>query len=197
LLLSSFAATARAEPRRYAIELASSRVVIHVGKTGLFRFAGHEHEVVAPIRQGGVVLDRDHLESSSVELAFDAAALRVTGKGEPAGDVPKVQQTMVGPECLDANRFRGIRFTSRAVTVSPGAQGSFDLVVRGDLTVHGFSRELVVPVHLVVGTDTVRATGTVKLRQTAFAIHPVSVAGVVKVKDEMDVEWRIEARAAR
>ena len=91
------------------------------------------------------VVDPDHLESASLELAFQAAALRVTGRGEPAGDVPKVQQAMVGPECLDASRFPIIRFASRAVTVKARSGDAFDVVVRGDLTLHGVSREVPVP----------------------------------------------------
>ena len=49
-------------------------------------------------------------------LSFDAAALKVTGEGEPAKDVPKVQAKMVGPEVLDAARFPSITFRSRSVT---------------------------------------------------------------------------------
>ena len=140
LVLSLCATSASAAARRYAIEPASSQVVIHVGKAGLFRVAGHEHEVVAPIHRAIAVVDRDHLESSSVELTFEAAELRVTGRGEPADDVPKVQQAMVGPECLDASRFPTIRFVSRAVTVKAGTADGFDVLVRGDLTLHGVSR---------------------------------------------------------
>ena len=193
--LSLSATTAVAAPRRYVVEPAASQVVIHVGKAGLFRIAGHGHEVVAPIRQASAVVDPDHLESASVELAFDAAALRVTGRGEPAGDVPKVQQAMVGPECLDAGRFPNIRFTSRAVTVKARTGDGVDVLVRGDLTLHGVSREVLVPVHVVLGKDSISATGTTKVRQTAFGIKPISVGGVVNVKDELAITWRVVARA--
>src|SRR6478752_2011607 len=87
-LSSVLTRAASAESRRFAIDPAVSHFVVHVGKTGILGFAGHEHEVVAPIHDGAVTLDREHLESSSVELTFAAAALRVTGRGEPADDVP-------------------------------------------------------------------------------------------------------------
>jgi polyisoprenoid-binding protein YceI len=195
LALSLSATTAAAAPRRYTVDAAASQVVIHVGKAGLFRFAGHGHEVVAPIHQGSAVVDPDHLESASVELAFPAAALRVTGRGEPAGDVPKVQQAMVGPECLDAGRFPNIRFTSRAVTVKARTGDGVDVLVRGELTLHGVSREVLVPVHVVLGKDSISATGTTRIRQTAFGIKPISVAGVVNVKDELEITWRVVGRA--
>ena len=34
-----------------------------------------------------------------MKLTFNAAALRVTGKGESKDDVPKVQETMLGALC--------------------------------------------------------------------------------------------------
>jgi polyisoprenoid-binding protein YceI len=196
LLPPLFSTVASAEPRRFMVEPASSRFVVHVGKTGLFGFAGHEHEVVAPVHEGTITIDRDHPESSSVELQFEAAALRVTGQGEPAGDVPKVQEAMVGAQCLDAHRFQTIRFISNAVKVTAKASGSLDVLVRGALTIHGVSREVSVPVHLVLAKDSLSASGTTKLQQTAFGIHPISVGGVVKVKDELDLDWHVRARAA-
>ena len=102
---------------------------------------------------------------------------------------------MVGPECLDAGRFPTIRFASRAVTVKGRTAGGFDVVVRGELTLHGVSREVLVSVHVVVGKDSISATGTTKVRQTAFGIKPISVAGVVNVKDELEIAWRVVARA--
>ena len=44
-LLSSVAA--RQTPEVLTIDRAASQVTIHVGKAGLFRFAGHTHEVIA------------------------------------------------------------------------------------------------------------------------------------------------------
>ena len=186
---------ASAAVHRYVIDPTGSRISIRVGKTGLFGFAGHEHQVVAPLRRGTVTVDPDHLEASAVELAFDAGALRVTGQGEPAADVPKVQAAMVGPECLDAARFSTIEFVSSAVTSKGGAaKGSVDLSVRGTLTLHGLARALTVPVHVVFGKDSITATGTTTFRQSEFGIKPISVAGVVKVKDEVVVTWRFVAR---
>jgi len=196
LLLPVLATAASAEPRRYTVDPASSQFVVHVGKTGIFGFAGHEHEVTAPVHAGTITIDRDHLEASSVELTLEAAALRVTGRGEPADDVPKVQAAMVGPNCLDADRHPTIRFASKSVKATVAADGSVDAIVRGDLSVHGVSREVLVPVHVTISGASLDAMGTMKVQQTAFGIRPITVAGVVKVKDELGIEWRLRARPA-
>ncbi len=194
LLLS--AATVRAAPRVFALEPAHSRLTIHVGKAGLFSFAGHEHQVVAGTFRGTATFDPQRLAQSSVDLTFDAGALRVTGKGEPPEDVPRVQAAMIGPDCLAAGRFPTIRFVSKSVAAA-GAVGpnGGDLALRGELTLHGVTRPLTVRVHLDVTGPTLEATGATTLKQTDFGITPISKAGLVKVKDELTLAWRISGRA--
>jgi polyisoprenoid-binding protein YceI len=190
---------ARAAPRRYLLDPAQSRVEIHVGKTGLFGFAGHEHEVVAGAFRGSATFDPERVAASMVDLTFDAAALRVTGQGEPAGDVPKVQAAMLGPECLDAARFRTIHFASTGVAdagaAGQAADSGRDVTLHGDLTLHGVTRPLTLRVHVVATGDRLEATGRSTLRQTDFGITPISKAGVVKVKDELTIVWRFAAAA--
>ena len=113
---------ARAAPRTYTLEPAHSRLTIHVGKAGLFGFAGHEHEVVGGSFRGKATFDPDRLAQSSVDLTFDTGALRVTGQGEPREDVPQVQAAMVGATCLDAGRFPTVRFVSKSAAAA-GAAG--------------------------------------------------------------------------
>jgi polyisoprenoid-binding protein YceI len=199
-LVMASAPVARAAPRRYQLDATRSRVEIHVGKTGLFGFAGHEHEVVAGTFRGSATFDPDRPATSMVDLTIDAGALRVTGQGEPADDVPKVQAAMVGPTCLDAGRFPTIRFvTTGVVSESAAGAGGGDLTLRGDLTLHGVTRPLALHVHLESTGDELEATGRTTLRQTDFGITPFSKAGVVKVKDELAIVWRIRgtARAER
>ncbi|HLK94075.1 MAG TPA: YceI family protein [Polyangia bacterium] len=187
---------ARAAPRRYVLDAAASRIEIHVGKTGLFGFAGHEHQVVAGAFRGTAMLDPQRVAGDTLDLTVDAGALRVTGQGEPAGDVPQVQAAMLGPACLDAARFPTIHFVSTVVG-DGGAHGTTgrDLMVRGDLTLHGATRPFTVRVSVDVAGDRLEATGQATLRQTDFGITPISKAGVVKVKDEVVIVWRIRGAA--
>lgn len=197
LALASLAVSlpAAAEQRTYAIEAERSRVTIAVGKAGLFAFAGHEHEVVAPAVTGEVIANPDDLAGSSVVLSFEAVALRVTGKGEPPEDVPKVQANMLGPRVLDAVGFPTVSFRSVGVSGRAAGAGAWDLAVEGDFALHGVSKRLKLPLRAEIGGDTLTVSGTVVLRQTDFGIKPMSVAGVVNVKDELVVTYRIVGRA--
>jgi polyisoprenoid-binding protein YceI len=189
LVLSGILAVASlraAGPRTFTVDPERSRATIDVGKSGAFSFAGHTHEVDAPVKDGVVHLDADAPNKSDVKIEFNAAALRVTGKGESKDDVPKVQETMLGPQVLDVKRFPTIAFESRSVSAKNE--------VAGQLTIHGVTRPVSAVVALKVDGNALTATGTFTIKQTDFGIKPVSVGGVVKVKDELAITFTIVAR---
>jgi polyisoprenoid-binding protein YceI len=179
---------------RFRVDAGASRVVIHVGKAGLLGFAGHAHEVVAPIAHGALTVDPDRLGDASVEVVFDTSALRVTGAGEPAGDVADVQRTMLGPACLDVAHFPAIRFASTGVTGLGREPDGHRVVVRGALTLHGVTRAITLPARVDFKGDAIEASGKLTIRQTDFGIRPISKGGVVNVRDELDLDWRLIAR---
>ena len=195
-VVAASGSTAWAQAHPYTIDATQSHIVVHVGKTGLFGFAGHEHEIRAPLGGGTLVVDVAHVEASSADLRFDARTLRVVDQGEPPKDVPKVQEAMVGPDCLDVRRFPEIRFVSKTIGAKDSARGGLDVTLRGTLTLHGVSHEVTVPVHVTVANDLLSGTGTMALKQTDFGIKPIAVAGVVKVKDEIRIEVTLVSRRA-
>lgn len=185
-----------ASPRAYLVDAAASAVQVHVGKSGVFGFAGHSHEVVAGRVEGTVEADSDDLARSSVAVTFEASGLKVVAEREPGGDAPKVQEVMAGPKVLDVARFPAITFRSREVSGRRAAEGVYELQVTGDLSLHGMSRPVTVPVRVEVSGATLTATGKTAVAQRAFGIEPVSAGGgTVKVKNEVGIEFRIVARA--
>jgi polyisoprenoid-binding protein YceI len=189
------APSAWAAPRSYVIDPAASSVRIHVGKSGAFSFAGHTHDVVAPAVAGEIAADPADLGGSRVSLTFEAGALKVLPEGEPAGDPPKVEAAMLGPKVLDVARFPTITFKSQRVTGREAGGGAYLLEIAGEMALHGVTRALTLPVRVEVAGDTLTATGKAVLRHDQFGMQPVSVAGVVKVKNEVQVAYRFVARA--
>jgi polyisoprenoid-binding protein YceI len=183
-----------AAPRTYVVDAAASSVRVHVGKSGAFSFAGHKHEVVAPAISGEVTADPADLPASRVALTFEAGALKVLPEGEPPGDPPKVEEAMRGPKVLDAARFPEITFKSQRVTGRAAGAGAYDLELAGEIALHGMTRPITLPVHVEVAGDTLTASGSTVLRHDQFGMQPVSVAGVVKVKNEIAIDYRIVAR---
>jgi len=186
----ALAPAALAAPRTYVLDASRSSVRVHVGKSGAFSFAGHTHEVAAPVASGEVVADAALLSASRVTLTFEAGTLKVLPEGEPAGDAPKVEDVMRGPKVLDASRFPSITFRSQKVTGRAGAGGTYDLEVTGEMSVHGVSKALTLPVHVELSGETLTATGKAVLRHDDFGMRPVSAGGgTVKVKNEIEVSY--------
>ena len=196
LSLLAFVPAARAAERSYTVDAGSSQVRVHVGKAGIASFAGHEHEVRAPIKWGTVVADPDDPTRSRVELGFETAALTVSAEGEPAGDAPKVQEAMVGPKVLDAAHFPAVSFRSTRVVLRQSTTSAYELEVAGELSLHGVTRALVVPVRVETAEGRLVANGRMRLGQRDYGIHAVGVGNLVKVKDELEIEFHIEAHSS-
>ena len=195
LLYVLLQAPAHAVEHAYVVDPSESSFRIAVGRSGLFSFASHAHEVVASGIEGRIVAEPEDLGRSSVTLRFPAAALRVTGKGEPPDDVPEVQAKMQGPEVLDVARFPDIVFRSTGVE-GREAGGVWNLRVVGEVAIRGATRSVTLPLRVSLGAGRLEASGQIVLKQTLFDIKPVSVAGVVKVKDELGCDYKIVGRLA-
>jgi polyisoprenoid-binding protein YceI len=183
--------------RSYVIDPGASQVTVQVGRSGLLKFTGHEHRVLAPALSGRIRADSGNLPSSSVRVSVETGALKVSEKGEPEGDAAKVEARMLGADVLDAQSFPKIDFESKSVAGSAHPDGTYDLQVSGEVSFHGARKTLTVPVKVAISGDTLTASGHMSLRQTDFGISPVSVAGVVNVRDEVEVDFTIAARLER
>jgi polyisoprenoid-binding protein YceI len=198
-LLAWAAGAAVAQPEVFVIDPGASRVRIHLGRSGLLKFMGHEHEIDAPIARGRVEVDPDDPAGSRVDVHWDAPLLAIVPGTEPDEDVPTVEERMRGPEVLDADRHPGIRFWSIEILVREAdpTAGRWRLRVRGGLELKGARHTVEVPLEVVREGDVVVATGEVKLRLRQLGIEPPSVGGVVKVGNDFRVSLEIRARRER
>lgn len=180
--------------QEFRVDPAATSVVVQVGRAGLFAFAGHDHEVAAPAVDGRISLNSTDLGRSRVALQFDAQALKVTGRGEPAGDVAEVQRTMLSDRVLDVSRYPTITFESDQISVQKRSADAFTLRVDGRLTLHGVTKPVSIPVAVRLDGNRMTASGKATVRQSEFGIRPVTAAGgTVRVKDEVDVMFSIVA----
>ena len=140
-----------------------------------------------------LTLNADMPSRSDVRLEFDTAAMRVTGKGESKDDVPKVQQTMESDKVLDVARYPRITFESTGVTAKRRDGGALEADIAGRLTIRDVMQTVTAPVHVDFGDGVLTATGRLTVKQSAFGIKPISIAGVVSVKDALDITFVVVA----
>jgi len=183
-----------AAPATYRVDPARSRATIHVGKSGAFSFiAGHAHEVSGPIQAGSVDVDLDTPSRSRVRLVIASSGLKVSAAQEPEGDAPKVQDAMESDKVLDVARHPTITYDSASVTLKSRRGNVLDLNISGQLAIRGVAEAVTVPVRVELGNGELSANGRFEIKQSTFGIKPISVGGVVAVKDALGIEFSIVA----
>ena len=177
LIPASHSVLAQAVP----LDIGRSTVRIHVEKSGIFSAFAHNHTIEAPLASGQL-----DVEKQTISLVFNTPDMKVLDPGTKESERGEIEQTMKSEKVLDVQRFPEIHFTSTSVRPLEGGRYQ----VRGELTLHGVTKSVDLPVSLVHDVY----TGSVKFRQTGFGITPVNIAGgTVKVKDEISVEFEIAA----
>lgn len=185
VLFLTISASYLAHAAERTIDANESRLRVHVGKSGLFSAAGHEHWITASIAQGSL----DEHEPAHIWFRIEARKLTV----EPDKDLSPAQQadvqTTMQTQVLDSARYPEINFHSTSVEHSGDGW-----LVKGELQLRGHTREVSVVVHQLNGAY----SGRCEIKQTDFGIRPVAVAGgMVKVKNELEIEFSIATRNHR
>jgi polyisoprenoid-binding protein YceI len=186
------------ERAAYSIDAAASRIEIDVYKEGLLKAFGHDHVILVRAISGSVEFDGTRVENSSVSLAIPAATLTVSDPGVSEKDRQEIQATMLSDEVLDVARFPRLSFTSTGVSAVQKTADGWHLTLTGDLTLHGVSKRITLPLQVHANNALVSANGEISLQQTDYGITPVKAAGgSVKVKDRLKIIFAITARSSQ
>jgi polyisoprenoid-binding protein YceI len=136
------------------------------------------------------------VSQASLELEVEAGSLAVVDKGISDKERAEIQKAME-TEVLEVARFPKISFRSASVANIKPAGSNQSFALNGDLTLHGVTKRIAVPVVATIAPEQLRATGQVTIRQTDFGIKPYSAAGgTIKVKNELKLNFSILARAS-
>jgi hypothetical protein len=166
-----------------AIDTQRSTIAIHVGKSGLLSAAAHDHTINAPISSGSLQ------ESPAPHIAFLVQAAAMMVRQDPKVDA-KTQATIqldMEEMTLEVKRFPEINFRSTHIEKTGDGQWK----VEGDLSLHGVTKSVSLNVKQSGDSWVTHAV----LKQSDFGIKPISVAGgMVKVKDEIQIDFQIFAR---
>ncbi len=187
----------------YEVDYERSSIVAKLKKGGLLRFLGHEHGVVPGEWSAEVVFDPDDSSRSRIVVQIEAASLiidtpaaRQLAGVDPDGpndeEVAEIRAKMLSDEQLNVVAFPAIRFeTTRLGLVDDG------LELYGELTIHGVTREVDVEARLRLEGDAWVVRGSLAIEQKDFGIEPVSIGGVVKVANEIEITFEIYAAPSR
>ncbi len=178
---------------RYRLDARASRFRAQAFAAGLLAVFGHNPIIAIRDFSGEAVFDPHSLEQSSLQVTINSDSLEVEDDVS-ANDRNEILQTMRN-DVLEVGRYSDIRYESKSVRGRPAGEGRFQIVVSGNLSLHGITRPLDIAASLVVNGDDCRASGEFVVRQSDYKIKPPSaVGGGLKVKDEVKCSFDIVAR---
>jgi polyisoprenoid-binding protein YceI len=180
------------QQRVYRIDPAHSQVEVNVFKGGWLKAFGHDHLISTSGISGEVRVSPQALDQASVKLHIESASLVVLDPQLKADDREKVQQDMRSEKVLDVGKYSAISFASKRVSDMKSGSDGIQLSLSGDLSLHGATRAITVPVSVTLADESLRARGKLTLKQTDYQITPISAFGV-RVKDEIQIVFDLTA----
>jgi polyisoprenoid-binding protein YceI len=188
---------ARADESSFSVDAGASTLTVRAYRDGVLSTLGHDHTIEARGVTGTVDVDPARPEAGRVAFDVPSARLEVIDPGVSESDRASVQANMER-DVLDVASYPTISFRSTVVRRSARVATStaVELDVTGDLTLHGTTRRVTVPVTLTIAGGSLAAAGAVSIDQPDFGIEPYSAfLGAVKVRKDVRIEFSIKAHS--
>lgn len=171
----------------YQVDPKESTIEIHLFRGGLLGSLGDNHLITLTRFSGTAFLSPT--SPWKAEMSADSASLKVIDPWGNPSERKEVQDTMLGPQQLDADRFPKIELHS--VSFDPTNQDTtWNLVA--DVQLHGVTRKEQFSLDCHQIGDKLQIRGEKMFKLTDFNIQPFSKAfGAVKVKNEFEVTYNV------
>lgn len=178
---------------RYRIDASRSKFMVHAARAGLAWFKGHSHDIAVRDFSGEAELSPSVLNPASLHMTIRANSLEETG----SVFTPK-QKEIINKELdeivLESAKYPEISFKSTDVK-GEMKNGRFDVKIKGDMTLHGVTKNIVIPATVTVSGDEMRAVGEFELDRNDFNVKATSAFhGLVRVKNELEFTFDIVAQ---
>jgi len=179
----------------------SSQLDVRVYRDGAMQKLGHNH-VITTAALTGTIQMREPVAASSFELSLpleslvvDDDAARARAGADFSAPVPEkdregTRRNMLGDKLLNAALQPELRLASESVS---GEAGQYEAKVR--VSIAGSEHVVTAPFTVAIDGDNLEAKGTFHLTHEDVGLVPFTVAlGVLKVRDDFEVDLTLEAR---
>lgn len=176
---------------RYVLDSGKSKFIAHARAGGLLWFKGHDHYLAARDFSGDAEITPDSIIPASLRLVVKASSLEETGK-----DFTEPQKQIINKEVhdivLQPDQYPEIVLQSTAVSLGRSSGGQYEIKIQGDLTLHGVTRRMNIPVRVTLNGNDMRAVGSFNIDRGDFNVKATSAFhGLVSVRDTVTLEFDI------
>jgi polyisoprenoid-binding protein YceI len=187
--------------RLYDVDPTQSHILAVTHRAGLLSFLGHEHAILATEFTAGLCLTPDNPARSALRVSIPTRSLvidsdtarRLARMGKGPGDDTRadIARKLMDEKRLHADAYPTLSFE----TLSVQRTRADTLQVQGRLTIRGVEREVSFPAVLgTLPTGEVRLQATLPIKLSTFGVLAETVAGVVKVSNNVELHIELVAR---
>jgi polyisoprenoid-binding protein YceI len=176
----------------YHIDTRKSQFSVQAQGGGVLGVFAHDHRFEVRDFGGTITPSAKGLPGATLDLVIVAASLTLVDKVDD-GERKEIEGSM-RDKVLETAKFPKVTFRTVSAAVDGASGANQNLTIVGNLWLHGVGHKITMPVTVAMQGDTVRATGSYKLRQTDYGISPyAAAAGTIRVKDEVTLSFDIVA----
>ena len=183
--------------QRFRLDASQSKFIARAQRGGLLWFKGHDHLVAAREFSGEATLNAASLAASSLQLTVMTESMVETS------DVfTEQQKKIINGELrdivLEPAKYPEIVFKSTIVRGKAVSANEYELKISGNLTLHGVTRPIVIPVKVSLIGDNLRAVGEFSIDRGDFKVPATSAFhGMVRVKKTVKFTFDIVGHRIR
>lgn len=177
----------------FSIDAGKSLFTVQAFAAGIASVVAHSPKFAIRDIIGDIRFVPGSLQDASVELAINVGSLEIMDEVS-VSERREIERVMFD-EVLENRRFSKAEYRSTSVTPTKIGENMYRLSVKGDLTLHGITRGVLLESQVMVGDDSFRAQGSFAISQLDFGLKIASVAGgTLKIKDELKFVYFILGR---
>ena len=179
------------DPQRYRLDSSQSKFIAHAMAGGLLWFKGHDHLVAIREFSGAAQLTSDQITPASLEITAKTGSMV-----ETSSVFTDQQKQIIDKELreivLQPDQYPDIVFRSTQVSGKKLSADQYDLNITGNLTLHGVTRQIIIPSKISSTGSDIRAVGEFSIDRSDFKVKATSAFhGLVRVRDKIKFTFDI------
>ena len=177
----------------YKVVPSQSKITVFSETKSPLKRLQHERELRSSSVSGSVVFSAPN-KPASLSMTAKADSFKTVKKHELSdNDVSKID-SVTRDSILEAKKYPGISFKSTKINFTPGAGGNFSGSILGNLTMHGVTKAVSVPISGKITGNTIKAKGKFQVNQTAYGMTIISImGGIISARDMVEVNLDLTA----
>ena len=184
-------ASKQTSTQRFRLDSSQSKFIAHGLRGGLLWFKGHEHLIAAREFSGEARITPDQVTPAALQLTVRADSMM-----ETSAEFTEPQKQIINRELreivFEPEKYPEIVFQSTEVTGKLLGNNQYDLKIRGNLTLHGVTRQITIPARVTLAGNNLRAVGEFSIDRSDFNVKATSAFhGMVRVRKKVKFTFDI------